>query len=515
MRQKDDKSFAELLNRLREGNHTEEDMRALKSRKVDLGAIRTLKALPHLFCCRQDVSKHNVSALNELPPTDLVTTDAIDDISGNISTSLRSTILSKIPNDSKLTMGLQNQLTLGIGMPSEMCVNVDTEDGLTNGASCCIKKFDFRVPNSERCSIIWVEFDDENIGRKWRIRYRHLYKSSIPATWTPVIETSRCFNFRYFKTYLVVRRQFPLCLSAAKTIHKAQGSTMNAAVLHFGQRKTDHIHYVGLSRVTSLSQLFIIELNESKICVSLEVEAEIERLRRERQLVGCVPSLESFQPDVLKVCFHNCRSLQKHFEDFKHDRNLLSADIIGLAETRVWDATDSRYVIEGYNFMCASNEQSTHGLCIYYRSTLNIDLLDCKAVSDIEYMLFGINQEIVIGFVYCPPAKATVVGLEHFLSTVAASVSQYAVSETQHKLVLMGDFNFDCLVYENSHRSRLFRRKLSLKQLINCATCDYDTCIDHIYTSLCDKDVVAYGTLESYFSDHKPLFLAFPLQSAE
>lgn len=30
MRQKDDKSFAELLNRLREGNHTDQDIKDLK-----------------------------------------------------------------------------------------------------------------------------------------------------------------------------------------------------------------------------------------------------------------------------------------------------------------------------------------------------------------------------------------------------------------------------------------------------------------------------------------------------
>ena len=32
MRQKDDKEFAELLNRLREGNHTQNDIEVLKER---------------------------------------------------------------------------------------------------------------------------------------------------------------------------------------------------------------------------------------------------------------------------------------------------------------------------------------------------------------------------------------------------------------------------------------------------------------------------------------------------
>lgn len=56
-------------------------------------------------------------------------------------------------------------------------------------------------------------------------------------------------------------------MAAGKTIHKAQGSTLDGAVVHFGHRKNDHIHYVGLSRVKNLSNLHILELNEKKICL--------------------------------------------------------------------------------------------------------------------------------------------------------------------------------------------------------------------------------------------------------
>lgn len=47
----------------------------------------------------------------------------------------------------------------------------------------------------------------------------------------------------------MVRRQFPLQMAAGKTNHKAQGSTLDGAVVHFGHSKNDHIHYVGLNRV--------------------------------------------------------------------------------------------------------------------------------------------------------------------------------------------------------------------------------------------------------------------------
>ena len=67
MRQKDDSSFALLLNRLREGNHTVEDLEILKTREItDFNLDESiLKAMPHLFSTRKDVITHNLSVLAE------------------------------------------------------------------------------------------------------------------------------------------------------------------------------------------------------------------------------------------------------------------------------------------------------------------------------------------------------------------------------------------------------------------------------------------------------------------
>ena len=42
-------------------------------------------------------------------------------------------------------------------------------------------------------------------------------------------------------------------------------------------------------------------------------------------------------------------------------------------------------------------------------------------------------------------------------------------------------------------------------QLINQYTTDYHTQIDHIYTNI-PQHVQSAGTLESYYSDHKPIY---------
>jgi endonuclease/exonuclease/phosphatase (EEP) superfamily protein YafD len=49
--------------------------------------------------------------------------------------------------------------------------------------------------------------------------------------------------------------------------------------------------------------------------------------------------------------------------------------------------------------------------------------------------------------------------------------------------------------------------EMQYKQLINEFTTDYKTQIDHIYTNIPER-VKNSGVLESYFSDHKPIFVS-------
>lgn len=42
-------------------------------------------------------------------------------------------------------MGLFSELRLVVDVTAEITNNVDVQDGLTNGASCIVKHFDYRV----------------------------------------------------------------------------------------------------------------------------------------------------------------------------------------------------------------------------------------------------------------------------------------------------------------------------------------------------------------------------------
>ena len=466
MRQKEDQAFAHLLNRLREGRHSEEDLDLLKTRLVHTKHMtcENLKHLPHLFCKRKQAFRHNSDVLSNTPTSEVINVEAIDSVSGNVGPSLHAKILPKVPLDSSKTMGLQKNLVFGIGLPGELCLNVDTTDGLTNGASFFIRKFDFRVKDSRRCSIVWVEFDDELIGKKWRIKYHHLYQPGIPQTWTPVLETCRKFTFQFFKTYLIVRRQFPISISAGKTIHKARGSTIKAAVMHFGDIKIDHIHYVGLSRCSSLEGVHILHLNCDKISVSQAVEEEMERLRTAMKIKECLPDFRCMNNSEIKVCFQNCRSLRKHINDIKQEHNLICADVIAFSETRLSGLLATQYEIDGFSVFSSNSDQSAHGIVIYCRNSVDVHFIGFKTFFGIESGFVTLGKRIIIGFVYCPPKCSTISNFTGFLSDVVATTSEFAgefnLSE-QVNLVLMCDFNYvhSC----NGSIAGLFKKKTWFK----------------------------------------------------
>ena len=163
-------------------------------------------------------------------------------------------------------------------------MNVRTEDGMTNGAGNVIKKIQLNQRNKPS-GIIWVQFDHADVGEKTRLENRQLYVQGIERTWTPIKPTTTQFAVGRNQSAQVVRKQFPLRPAAAKTIHHSQGVTEQKIVVNFNTRRAiPHIHYVGLSRVTTIEGLYITDLCEQKIAVNPHVKTEMESLRTELYL---------------------------------------------------------------------------------------------------------------------------------------------------------------------------------------------------------------------------------------
>ena len=208
---------------------------------------------------------------------------AIDVVVGDFSPVQKQNILERIPDETSKTAGLMTRLPAGVGLRYETTCNLNTEDGIVNGAGCILKKIQYVLPQSSAPSILWVQFDRPDIGTQERRKHKQFQSEGIDQQWTPIFVTGRNFNIGKKHTP-VLRKQFPLRPAAAKTIHKSQGDTMNEVVVNMGSSQMKHGHYVALSRVTKKSGLYITNLNEEKIKQDSNVVDEMKRLRSEAQL---------------------------------------------------------------------------------------------------------------------------------------------------------------------------------------------------------------------------------------
>ena len=164
MRQRDSRVFAELLNRLREGKHTESDILKLKGRVIQEDINNPLDA-PHLFIQNAKVDKFNVRAHNAAKG-DKFRLNAQDSVIGAHSPELiRDKILTQVPKDPRKTKQLALQLCLTEGERNELVMNLRTEDGMTHGAGNVIKLVQLHQKDKPS-GIAWVQFDHSDVGQE-------------------------------------------------------------------------------------------------------------------------------------------------------------------------------------------------------------------------------------------------------------------------------------------------------------------------------------------------------------
>jgi len=506
MRQKDDQDFARLLNRLREGEQTVNDIAILKSRVAHESPLLT--SIPHLFTTRLAVQEYNDNIYDAANCLRKVLICAVDWVLGAMENDVKEKVLARTPKDSSHTMGLSKELKLVINIPTEITNNVNVEDGITNGSACVVKKFDYRVHGSERVSIVWVEFDDKHSGQKQRTEYSHLYSTDIDRNWTPILEITRVFTIKFHGTFYIKRRQFPLQLAAARTIHKAQGSTLTSAVIHFGFRKSDHMHYVGLSRVISMQNVHILHLSEEKIAISSSVADEMKRLRSDGNITFCVDKIALYPRSVTKLVFFNIRSLHCHIHDLQKDDNILSADFLAISETRLMQLDeDGQYELPGFSivrhdFEQQNMERPAYGLLLYVKNSVLFRNVNKLCFGQIQFLSVEIacsHQWIRVIFFYMQP-KVTL----HIAQDVLRQVLND--SDCSKPTLVAADTNFD-LNLTNTLKNFMLE-EYGLQYLPTKCTTDYGSTLDQSFTNLTLDEIFKVGTLESYYSDHKPLFVA-------
>ena len=505
MRQKDDMFFAELLNRLRHNELTNDDKEELKRHEIKKDAANYPCNVPHLFTENKFVDKYNVTYMEKLTgqKMEIPCNDTL--IMANISMAKQLKLIRAVPDDASKTGNLPKNLTVAVGMIYDIAVNVNVEDGLTNGSTCELKYIECKMRETNRPSVLWVLFHDTKAGSKTREKFlkRGYYTESIDASWTPVFDIERSFvyNFKTFK-----RIQFPLKPSAGKTIHKAQGCTVDEIVIDMTQtrtRKIPHIHYVALSRVRSINNLHILNFNENALAVDKQVIEEMKRLVDSAKMELCYTLLYEIDPQTnFKIAFNNCRSLHRHIEDVRNEPNLLSAHVIGIAESRLCDRDmDTDFSLPGFRMF--RNDQISplarpyHGLVVYIRQGIDVARQQSYTSDTFEFMSFQViepnnNTTYQLIVLYKSP-KLPIVDLKSCMIDNLLPIVQKNIPT-----VLIGDFNINCNVDQRQFLGFMYKH-FSCTQKVDKFTTDSGSIIDLVFAN-CQLET---DVIETYWSDHK------------
>ena len=238
----DNQDFIQLLMRIRYGKHTTSDIDTLRSRLISnlTSTPSDLDSFVHLVSSNKQAQIINLTNMTNIDsaPFEYKSTfieQGNPDISGELTRELQSQFSQK---------GIVN-ITLKQGARVMLIKNLSVEDGLVNGSVGTITHFE--CINNIYYPV--VQFDN---GIKQLV---------LPTEWELEFDNSSSKGV-----------QLPLMLCWALTIHKCQSLTLDKAVMDLSHCFCDAQIYVALSRVKSLSGVFLHSFNERKITVNQKVK---------------------------------------------------------------------------------------------------------------------------------------------------------------------------------------------------------------------------------------------------
>ena len=150
-----------------------------------------------------------------------------------------------------------------------------------------------------------------------------------------------------------------------------------------------------------------------------------------------------------------------------------------------------------------------HKITVYVKESVNFlsEPLRCN-YNDVEITLIKLNQPVhnlhIIG-IYRSKSKVKTSRFIDALKILHSNV----INDPNAPVIILGDFNINFMENASDKNSicKYLIEEKQYVQLINQITTDYKTQIDHINTNVPER-VKNSGVLESYFSDHKLIFVS-------
>ncbi|CAJ1060221.1 uncharacterized protein LOC121898666 isoform X1 [Xyrichtys novacula] len=495
-----DEDFAGLLNRVRthpkDSDMLQSDITTLKQRETG----EECSGL-HIFATNSQVNEHNFEQLQRTCP-DYHVIQAQDYINNSKTGKLE---LKKGYHTLTYNTCLDAKLLLGTGSRVMLTKNLDLADGLVNGACGTVTDV-VCVENEKFPQCIFVKFDDEVVGVERRKQSGRVSDHLVGSTAiTPEEE-------RVTKKG-GMRRQFPLRLAWACTVHKVQGLTVDTAIVSMKKVFSAGQAYVALSRVRTLMGLIIQDFNPKKIYCRPEIAQATSRMASFLEPITWQGRVE----DTLTVFLMNVQGLRRHVSDLAQHTQHLQPECIAVTETWLHPGCSSETLkianyslhscpralaYDGQTAPFASLQAKEHGgVAMYCDGIMQFAIIKVPCFN-VECLVYHcINLNIFLTVIYRPPTypmtlfKQNIIKLLQWLEQIGKNI------------IVMGDFNDDIL--KASSICKFFQDR-GYDQVITQPTTERGTLIDHVYV----RGGIFHTQAEvmpSYFSDHEGIYCSFKI----
>lgn len=254
-----DKKFVDILNKIRVGDVNDEIVQVLKDtgkQKIEIDGILATRLCSHV----KDANEINEFQLNKLPGK------------SKVYLAEDSDEYNKSALDQQLTV--PSRLELKVGAQVMLLKNLDLNTALVNGARGIVVKFEDDLPV--------VHFrSGTNYKAKWE---KWSIKTAFGGT--------------------IYRKQLPLKLAWAFSIHKSQGLTLDCVEMNLEKVFDSGQAYVALSRAQSLQCLKVLEFSREQVWANKEVLNFYKRFRRQMSQMEIVPLGKKFKSSkqLVTIC---------------------------------------------------------------------------------------------------------------------------------------------------------------------------------------------------------------------
>lgn len=486
VRQKDTE-FASLLNRLRTAELTEEDENILMTRVIQSDDPLHYHDALHVYGTNNEADEFNRKMIASLSET-VITIKAHDILRDKPSQSIDVKLQRHIEGLTRRNTGnLSSYLQLCKNAIVKLTNNIDVSDGLCNGARGIIKEF---ITVRNEVQVVLIEFEHSSVGIKAKNSspYREMYSEAVPI--------HRHSNFFYAREAGISRKQFPLVLAFASTIHSVQGLTVDRIVVDMSRVRQPGQVYVALSRVRTLNGLQILNYKKSAVKKDKHAVIEMERLRQNRLPVNTF----TCDKNAFNICYMNVRGYLNCFKDILKDPVVMDAEVLTMTESHLQSSQTLHVSVIpthfSQTFRCDRIQGPKGGVLTFVQEGLYAKQHKQNIIGLEVTLVHFPEKNLLLVTIYRQPGSVPILKFLELLHTLLLQ----DIFSTEN-IIVVGDFNEEI----DGHTTNFFLEHGYLQQSTEPTT-DYGSTIDHVYIKGTFK--ISLKVINTYYSDHDMILLS-------